>query len=108
MFSILVVFTFGIVVGIKLFSKVLHWLLKKYPNNTNTVLVGLMLGALHKVWPWQNEVGSFETISKSVQTVAVLPQNFDGDSQLLSALFLMVFGFFILFVLERLKTNANG
>ena len=107
-FSILGVFIFGIIVGIKLFSKFLCWLFKKYPNNTNTVLVGLMLGALHKVWPWQNEVGSFETISKSVQTIAVLPQNFDGDSQLLSALFLMVFGFFILFVLERLKTNANG
>ena len=99
---------FGIVVGIKLFSKVLNWLFKKYPNNTIAVLVGLMVGALHKIWPWQNEVSSSETISKSIQTTAVLPQNFDGDPQLLSALFLMVLGFFILFVLERLKTNANG
>lgn len=107
-FSILGVFMFGIVVGIKLFSKVLNWLFKKYPNNTIAVLVGLMVGALHKIWPWQNEVSSFETISKSIQTTAVLPQNFDGDPQLLSALFLMVLGFFILFVLERLKTNANG
>ena len=32
-FSILGVFMFGIVVGIKLFSKVLNWLFKKYPNN---------------------------------------------------------------------------
>ena len=99
---------FGIVVGIKLFSKVLNWLFKKYPNNTIAVLVGLMVGALHKIWPWQNEVSSSETISKSIQTTAVLPQNFDGDPQLLSVLFLMVLGFFILFVLERLKTNANG
>ena len=107
-FSILGVFIFGIVVGIKLFSKVLYWLFKKYPNNTIAVLVGLMVGALHKVWPWQNEVSSFATVSKNVQTTAVLPQNFEGDPQLLSALFLMVFGFFILFVLERLKSNANG
>ena len=107
-FSILGVFIFGIIVGIKLFSKFLCWLFKKYPNDTISVLVGLMLGALHKVWPWQNEVSSFVIVTKNIQTTAVLPQNFDDDPQLLSALLLMVFGFFILFVLERLKSNANG
>ena len=44
----------GLLVGIKVFAKFLTWLLKLYPNKTIAILIGLMIGSMHKIWPWQN------------------------------------------------------
>ena len=96
--SILGVFILGIVVGLKVFSKFLSWILKSYPERTIAVLIGLMIGALHKVWPWQNALSS-----SSKETYAVLPSQFSGDPQIFTALLWMLIGFGILFLIERSK-----
>ena len=96
--SILGVFILGIVVGLKVFSKFLSWILKNYPERTIAVLIGLMIGALHKVWPWQNTLSS-----SSKETYAVLPSQFSGDPQIFTALLWMLIGFGILFLIERSK-----
>lgn len=97
--SILGVFILGILVGIKVFAKFLSWLLNRYPQRSIAVLVGLMIGALHKVWPWQNTVGN--TVK---ETVAVLPQAYNGEPQLVITTMWMMIGFGILFLIERSKT----
>jgi|TARA_A200000159_G_scaffold164937_1_gene197689 putative membrane protein len=97
--SILGVFILGILVGIKVFAKFLSWLLNLYPQRSIAVLVGLMIGALHKVWPWQNTVGN--TIK---ETIAVLPQAYNGEPQLVITSMWMLIGFGILFLIERSKT----
>lgn len=97
--SILGVFILGILVGIKVFAKFLSWLLNRYPQRSIAVLVGLMIGALHKVWPWQNTVGN--TVK---ETVAVLPQAYNGEPQLVITTMWMLIGFGILFLIERSKT----
>ena len=97
--SILGVFILGILVGIMVFAKFLSWLLNHYPQRSIAVLVGLMIGALHKVWPWQN------TVADSVkETLAVLPHEYNGDPQILIVITLMLIGFGILFLIERSKT----
>jgi putative membrane protein len=97
--SILGVFILGILVGIKVFAKFLSWLLNHYPQRSIAVLVGLMIGALHKVWPWQN------TVADSVkETLAVLPHEYNGDPQILIVITWMLIGFGILFLIERSKT----
>ncbi len=50
----ILVFAFGAVFGILSFSKIIFWLLNKYYKSTILFLSGIMLGALIKVWPWQN------------------------------------------------------
>ena len=97
--SILGVFILGILVGIKVFAKFLSWLLNRYPQRSIAVLVGLMIGALHKVWPWQNTVGN--TVK---ETVAVLPQAYNGEPHLVITTMWMLIGFGILFLIERSKT----
>jgi uncharacterized membrane protein len=68
------------------------------------VLIGLMIGALHKLWPWQNEVKS--SVSSIEKTIAVLPSFYQGDApQVLKAILLMIFGFALLFIMERTKTH---
>lgn len=97
--SILGVFILGILVGIKVFAKLLSWLLNHYPQRSIAVLVGLMIGALHKVWPWQN------TVADSVkETLAVLPNEYNEEPQILIVITWILIGFGILFLIERIKT----
>jgi len=49
----LAVFACGCVLGLLTFSRVLKWLLAHYHAHTMAVLVGFMIGALRKVWPFQ-------------------------------------------------------
>ncbi len=97
--SILGVFILGILVGIKVFAKFLSWLLNHYPQRSIAVLVGLMIGALHKVWPWQNTVAD-----SAKESLAVLPHEYNGDPQILIVITWMLIGFGILFLIERSKT----
>lgn len=51
---VLAVFGIGCVIGILAFSKFLHWLLARCERQTMLVLVGFVIGALVKVWPWND------------------------------------------------------
>ncbi len=101
--SILSVFILGIFLGVKVFAKLLSWLLNHYPQRSFAFLIGLMTGALGKVWPWQNQL---TTLSEdgAIYSTAVLPQNFEGSSpEFEKALILMLFGFVLMFALEKGK-----
>lgn len=49
---VLIVFGLGCLIGLVAFSKLLHWLLDKHERETLLVMIGFVLGALVKVWPW--------------------------------------------------------
>ena len=106
-YSRLLVIGLGIVVGLKLFSKLLKWLFHNQKENTMMVLIGFMMGALPKIWPWQKAI-AFEVISENktvtLKTETIAPWNFNGEPQLLAALVLMISGFLFLYFLER---NSN-
>lgn len=53
----ILIFGAGAAVGLGAFSVVLNWLLKHRHDATMAVLVGLMLGSLRALWPWQSSVG---------------------------------------------------
>ena len=50
------VFATGCAIGLISFSKVLRWLLGHHQSATMAVMCGLMLGALNKIWPFQNDM----------------------------------------------------
>ena len=64
-------FMLGAGIGIGLFSKLLTWLLEHYHDAMMAVLVGLMLGSLRVLWPWQEEGGT--ALQMPPQGSAVLP-----------------------------------
>ena len=41
-------------------------------------LIGLMIGSLNKIWPWQNAINKSNLIENN-QMVPVLPQHYSGD-----------------------------
>lgn len=54
--GILLLVIAGAGVGIVTFAQFLNWLLKRAHDTTVAVLMGLMLGALRKLWPWQTAI----------------------------------------------------
>jgi putative membrane protein len=48
----------GAVVGLALFSQVLHWSLEHHYNTVMAALIGLMVGSLRVLWPWPEGVDS--------------------------------------------------
>ncbi len=53
-FMVMISLAIGIIAGALCFSHVVKWLLAHYHNNTVAVLTGVMLGALHTVWPYRS------------------------------------------------------
>ncbi len=113
--GIIATFAMGCIVGILSFSKFLNWAFKNHKSLTLAVLTGFLIGSLNRVWPWQ-EVLSRRINSKGEEVVeftkSVLPGQLAGldasanlpysnDPQLLAAIGLMVFGFAVVFMLER-------
>jgi putative membrane protein len=53
-FAPLIAFMVGCVVGLALFSTLLHWLLEHYHRWVIAAMIGLMLGSTRVLWPWPN------------------------------------------------------
>ena len=99
------IFMTGALIGILSFSRLLKWLFKRFKNMTLAVLTGFMIGALSKIWPWKKTLSFRENsdgISVPLKEQCIAPFSFDGDPQILSAIGLMIFGFLIIFFLEKI------
>ncbi len=105
---IIVVFCLGCVSGLIGFSRFLHFLLKRYHGGTLSFLTGLMAGSMQKIWPWK-ETLSTRIISGKVHVLSernIIPDSLSGEVAL--ALGLMVLGFFIVILLEKLSEKEKG
>ncbi len=51
--SILIPFALGICCGLMLFSRLLNWLLKRFHQQSLTTIIGILIGSLWIIWPFQ-------------------------------------------------------
>ena len=96
----------GAVVGLAVFSRVLGWLLRNWPQLTIAGLVGFMVGSLWKIWPWKECVASDldrHGDLRCLQEQNLLPQ---GDT-LLPALVLLLAGFVVVTLFSRYARRAH-
>lgn len=109
--SKILVFGLGAIIGLKLFSKILHWMFDQYKNLTLALLTGFMLGSLNKVWPWkktlETRINSHGEIVPFLEK-SILPAEFVGNSQVFLALILMLFGFLTIFLLEKIAHKSTS
>lgn len=94
----------GAIIGILSFSRVLKWLFNHFRLITLAILTGFIAGSLNKIWPWKNIMDS-EIIKDKVvilDETSVLPQNFEGDPQLLFAIIAAILGFLLILLLEKI------
>ncbi|CAM4036963.1 MULTISPECIES: DUF368 domain-containing protein [Flavobacterium] len=106
----LMTFALGAIIGLKLFSKILTWMFANHKNSTLAVLIGFMIGSLNKIWPWkevlETRVNSHGEIVPFLEK-SILPQNFNGDPQILTAIIMLVFGFVLIFGLEKIANRLG-
>jgi putative membrane protein len=72
------VFAAGCAIGLLSFSKILRWLLAHQHWQTMAVLCGFMIGALRKIWPFQNDLTPNKTELKHKVYENMFPESFDG------------------------------
>ena len=102
--SVMLVFAVGAALGLMCFSRVLHWLLRRYHAATMALLTGFLFGSLLVVWPWKHPLdwvlGS-DGVPRPAQQVPVLPWNFANEPWLATCLVLMIVGFALVWLIER-------
>tara|TARA_B100001248_G_scaffold254969_1_gene234090 strand:- start:387 stop:1244 length:858 start_codon:yes stop_codon:yes gene_type:complete len=88
--EMIVIFTFifGALVGLLGFSRILKYLFNKHRDTTYTIMLGLVIGSIEKVWPWNK---SFSTELSNLN--------------LLLSISLVILGFVIVLLLERIKKD---
>ena len=85
----IVIFGFGVILGLTSFSKVVKWGFDKFPNKILIMMTGLIIGSIHKLWPWKlNEIN-------------VLPKNYSEYNYQIESIVLFIIGFFLIFLLEK-------
>ena len=102
--QVLGIFFLGIIFGIKFFTKFLTFILENYRRYTMSFLIGLMIGSLNKIWPWQNITNKNNSIIDH-QMIPVFPQNYNGgDPEMNKAIAFLFLGFISIFILEKVKS----
>ena len=91
-FVTIAVFGLGAVLGLALFVRLLSWLLKRYHFAVIALLIGVMLGSLRRVWPWQ------EVTSDGIMT-SVIP---NVSLSFVLAILLIVISISIVLFLDRI------
>jgi len=65
--------------------------------------MGFIIGSLSKIWPWKEVVSSKIVRGKEIVLASenVLPWDFSGNTQIIAASMLAIFGFSLIFILEK-------
>jgi len=102
-FGVLSLFMLGCIIGLLSFSRLLNWLLRHYHDASLALLIGVVIGALYRIWPWQAEQQLY------------LPWNYASDvgaadvvPAMLSALAGIVVMLLLLNMEKWLKHSAKG
>lgn len=91
----IVIFGFGVILGLTSFSKLVKWGFDKFPNKILIAMTGLIIGSIHKLWPWKsNEIN-------------ILPTNYSEYNYLIESILLFIIGFLLIFLLEKTNKNQN-
>ncbi|SFT43820.1 putative membrane protein [Lishizhenia tianjinensis] len=112
-FALIAVFASGCLVGLLSFSKLLKYLFAHYKNLTLAILSGFLLGSLLKIWPWKNNISDVPYLVHSdgraeFMQANVLPQNYNGDSQLTLAILLVLAGLALILLMDRFAPKETS
>ena len=88
--ELIVIFTFisGAIIGLLGFSRILKYLFNNHRDATYTIMLGLVIGSIEKVWPWNK---SFSTELSNLN--------------LFLSISLVILGFVIVILLEKIKKD---
>lgn len=98
-------FALGCLVGLAVFSRVITYTFKTFPNQTMALLTGFMLGSLRTLWPWQNVLKTrINSAGEEVPFLQqpVLPSAYEGEATfLIGVVIAFLAGLAVVFVMDR-------
>ena len=103
---LLLVFAFGSIIGLILFSKVLNLLIVKYKDSIMSSLVGFVSGSAGSVWPWKNETYDCNIGSLFLElnnNFFYYPNNLNLEN--ITILTSILLGVFIVYIIERFNVK---
>lgn len=112
--GVLAIFGTGCIAGLLSFSHVLSWLLHRHRDLALSLLTGLMLGALGKVWPWKETLQT--RINSAGEQVPLIQANvspFDYEmitgqpAYLVESIGLMIFAIVLVAFIEWLGSKKH-
>ncbi len=105
---IMLLFVSGSIVGIVLLAQILSHFIQKYEHNTLSLIAGFLLGSLGTVWPWKLEHYLLDSygnpvISKSGRFIVNNYQRYfpEINANLIMNLVLILFGFFLIYLIDK-------
>lgn len=125
-FLIALVFGFGCLFGLAIFSRILSYAFKEYKDATLAILTGFMIGSLNKIWPWRNitswlDKETYQVFNVSLNSIAnigekeikilteqnVLPAAYDGNPNTILVIGAMLFGLGLIYLLTRFESKED-
>ena len=108
------VFMAGCACGLLAFSRLLAWLLRSYHQLGYSLIIGMLLGSLTVLWPWQRVLQVFtdtDGMRHVVQTALVWPLHYTestgGEPRILGVLLAVVAGVALVSVAGKLFAHSN-
>jgi len=104
---IIIVFCLGCLIGLLSFSRLLNYLLKNFHQLTMAFLTGLMVGSMPKIWPWKEILETKMNRGKAhvIWGSNIMPETI--NTEVLIALGLVIIGFIIVLIIERLARGKK-
>ena len=98
----IIIFSVGCLLGLLLFTRLLSYLLKKFPDITMGFLVGLVLGSLYAIWPFKaTQIVGGEVVYLN----SILPQTF-GMNEILTILTFIAGALIVMLFFKLEKKNG--
>ncbi len=86
----------GAAIGLTTFVRLLSWLLDKYRNITMTLLTGLMIGSLRRLWPWKSDTNPMNPI---------LPETINNE--ILLSIAIAIAGMMAILIITKISANMG-
>ena len=86
----------GAAIGLTTFVRLLSWLLDKYRNITMTLLTGLMIGSLRRLWPWKSDTNPMNPI---------LPETINNE--ILISIAIAIAGMMAILIITKISANME-
>ena len=97
--TVLIPFSLGALTGLVVFSRFLGWLLARFYHATLQMIIGVLLGTLWVIWPFQ--IRKYELIHNKERLISSTPYLPDALTYpVLSALLMLMFGLVLVLIIS--------
>ncbi|MBC8480186.1 MAG: DUF368 domain-containing protein [Actinobacteria bacterium] len=100
---VILIFGFGCIFGLIIFSRLLHFLFENYKDNLLSLLSGFLIGSLVKIWPFRKTIETrtnSDGVLEAVTTQPIFP-NIELQQEILFFIVFSIIGYFLITIIQK-------